>query len=65
MTIQLNGEPRDTAAATISALIDELPLPAQAALVEHNGEPLRRDEWPTRPIAPGDQVEVIRIVAGG
>ena len=66
MKIVLNGEPHDiTQACDIAALVAELALPAPALLVEHNGLALRRDEWPQRPLADGDRVEIVRIVAGG
>ena len=39
--------------------------PAPATLVEHNGLALRREEWPSRLLAEGDIVELVRIVAGG
>ena len=65
MKIVLNGEPRAVAAADIAALVAELALPAPVTLVEHNGLALRRDEWPQRPLAHGDRVEIVRIVAGG
>ncbi len=66
MTVQINGESRAiTRATNITELIDELALPAPATLVEHNGLALRRDEWPARPLAEGDRIELIRIVAGG
>ena len=66
MTVTLNGEPREIALATnVAELVDELALPAAATLVEHNGLALRREEWPTRPLAEGDRLEIIRIVAGG
>ena len=66
MKILLNGEPYDLARARdIAALVAELALPAPALLVEHNGLALRRDEWPQRPLADGDRVEIVRIVAGG
>ena len=66
MKIVLNGEPCDIAQARdIAALVAELALPAPALLVEHNGLALRRDEWPLRPLADGDRVEIVRIVAGG
>ena len=65
MKIVLNGEPRAVAAADIVALVAELALPAPVTLVEHNGLALRRDEWPHRPLADGDRVEIVRIVAGG
>ena len=66
MTITVNGEPRQiTRAQNVAELIDELALPAPAILVEHNGLALRRDEWPTRPLAEADRIELVRIVAGG
>ena len=66
MKIALNGESREIArAGNIAELIAELALPAAVTLVEHNGLALRRDEWPQRPLAEGDRIEVVRIVAGG
>ena len=66
MTITLNGEPREVARArNVAELIDELELPAPAILAEHNGLALRRDEWPAHPLAEGDRIELVRIVAGG
>ena len=66
MTISLNGDPRKVERATnIAELIDELTLPPQATLVEHNGLALLRAEWPARTLAEGDRIEIIRIVAGG
>ena len=66
MKIALNGESREIArAANIAELVAELALPAAVTLVEHNGLALRRDEWPQRPLAEGDRIEVVRIVAGG
>jgi thiamine biosynthesis protein ThiS len=66
MTITINGEPREiTRAQNVTELIEELELPAPAILVEHNGFALRREEWPSRPLAAGDRIELVRIVAGG
>ncbi|MCE9610582.1 MAG: sulfur carrier protein ThiS [Chthoniobacter sp.] len=66
MKILLNGDIREIVRATnIGELIAELALPVAITLVEHNGLALRRDEWPQRPLADGDRVEVVRIVAGG
>jgi sulfur carrier protein len=64
--IVLNGEAREiTRATNIAELVVELSLPAAVTLVEHNGLALRRDEWPERPLAEADRVEIVRIVAGG
>jgi thiamine biosynthesis protein ThiS len=66
MKISLNGEPADTREAkTIGELIDRYQLPAQSILVEHNGLAVHRHEWPQRPLAEGDRIEFVRVVAGG
>jgi thiamine biosynthesis protein ThiS len=63
--ITLNGEATETSAQNIPDLLQSLALPAAALLVEHNGLALHRNEWPQRPLANGDRIEIIRIVAGG
>jgi sulfur carrier protein len=66
MTISLNGESVDAREAkTIAELIDRYQLPPQSVLVEHNGLAIHRHEWAMRPLAEGDRVEFIRVVAGG
>ena len=66
MTVTINGEPREIVRAqNVRELVDELGLPAQTVLVEHNGEALRREEWNRAALQPADRLEIIRIVAGG
>jgi len=66
MKIAVNGESLDTREAkTITELIERYELPPQSILVEHNGLALHRHEWPERSLAEGDQIEFIRVVAGG
>ena len=66
MKIVLNGESVDTREAkTMAELIDRYQLPPQSILVEHNGLAVHRREWSQRPLAEGDRIEFIRIVAGG
>ena len=66
MRLSINGEIREgLVAGTVAELVAELGLPAPAILVEHNGIALRRVEWTERPLHEGDQLEIIRIVAGG
>ncbi|PYK18902.1 MAG: thiamine biosynthesis protein ThiS [Verrucomicrobia bacterium] len=66
MKIAVNGESVDTREAkTIAELIERYELPPQSILVEHNGLALHRHEWPERSLAEGDQIEFIRVVAGG
>jgi thiamine biosynthesis protein ThiS len=64
--LHINGEERDVdGPINVSELIKTLGLPAPAILVEHNAVALRREEWTDRPLAEGDRLEIIRIVAGG
>ena len=66
MKIAVNGETVDICAAkTIAELVEGYELPPQSILVEHNGLALHRHEWPGRPLAEGDRIEFIRVVAGG
>ena len=66
MKIAVNGESVDSCEAkTIADLIDRYQLPLRSILVEHNGLALHRHEWPSVPLAEGDRIEFIRVVAGG
>jgi sulfur carrier protein len=66
MTISLNGESVDAREAkTIAELIDNYQLAPQSILVEHNGLAVHRHDWAQRPLAEGDRVEFVRVVAGG
>lgn len=37
----------------------------RSVVVEHNGEAVAPSEFPKRNLAPGDRLEIVRIVAGG
>ena len=66
MTVSLNGEKSDARGAqTIAELVERYQFPPQSILIEHNGVALHRREWPERKLAEGDQIEFIRVVAGG
>jgi sulfur carrier protein len=66
MTVQINGEAREALrSATVAELVVEFDLPAPTLLIEHNGVALHRSEWPTTPLADGDRIELLRVVAGG
>ena len=65
MKLLLNGQDREVRAAQVEELVAELGLPLAAALVEHNGTALLRSEWSGTALRDGDQVEIIRMVAGG
>ena len=66
MKIAVNGESVDARdAKTIAELIEGYELTPQSILVEHNGLTVHRHEWSKRPLAEGDRLEFIRVVAGG
>lgn len=65
MKITLNGDPHETTATTIAALVEALSLPAPTLLIEHNGTALRRHEWTGATLKEGDRVEMMRVAAGG
>lgn len=64
--ISVNGEVSDSRGAhTVHELVRGLGLPFEAVLIEHNGVALHRREWQQTPLAEGDRIEIIRVVAGG
>ena len=66
MTVWLNGEQADTrGAATVAELAERYGLQPSMILIEHNGTALHQREWEERPVADGDRIEFIRVVAGG
>jgi thiamine biosynthesis protein ThiS len=66
MTVWLNGEEADTrGAATVAELADRYGLHPNSILVEHNGFALHQREWSARVLAEADQIEFVRVVAGG
>jgi thiamine biosynthesis protein ThiS len=65
MRIQVNGEPREVAAATVLALVEELGLNVRKVAVERNLEIVPRSLHAATPIADGDRIEVVQFVGGG
>ena len=66
MTITVNGEERRVAAGSnVATLLAELGLGDRPVLVERNGAALFPREFAAAVLAPGDRLEIIRIVAGG
>ena len=63
--ITVNGQPRDTSAADIAALVAELGFANGMVLVEHNGTALRPAEWNGRALHDEDRIELLRLAAGG
>ncbi|HWY52344.1 MAG TPA: sulfur carrier protein ThiS [Chthoniobacterales bacterium] len=66
MRISLNGGEADAGGAqTVAELVGRFELPPETILIEHNGVALHRREWPQKALTDGDQIEIIRVVAGG
>lgn len=65
MRIQVNGEPREVAAATILGLVEELGLDVRKVAVERNLVIVPKSLHAATPIAEGDRIEVVQFVGGG
>lgn len=64
--IHLNGRAHPLPpGSTVLTLLQSLGLADIPVLVEHNTTALFPREFPGTCLAPGDRVEIIRIVAGG
>ncbi len=66
MRVIVNDEPRETAAGTLAALLEELGCaqePAVAAAVD--GQVVPRARWSAHALVAGAQVLVIRAAQGG
>lgn len=65
MTITLNGDPFDTDASTISALLERLDIDPRSVAVERNFIVIKRDAYGATPVETGDQIEIVNFVGGG
>jgi thiamine biosynthesis protein ThiS len=65
MTITLNGDPYETDALTVAALLERLEIDPRRVAVERNFVVVKRDLYATTRIETGDQIEVVNFVGGG
>jgi len=65
MRIQVNGEPREVEAATVSALVRELGLDPRKVAVERNLAIVPRSLHDSTVLAEGDRIEMVQFVGGG
>lgn len=65
--LTVNGESRESAAATVAALLEEekVPLDGKGVAVALNGALVRRTEWSETVLAAGDTVEIVKPFSGG
>jgi sulfur carrier protein len=65
--LRINGVEEEVAVKTVVELLVARGVdPAARFLaVAVNGTVVRRSEWPTRPLSPDDDVEIVRPFSGG
>lgn len=65
MRIQVNGDTREVAARTVSALVEELGFDVRKVAVERNLAIVPRSLHATTVIEEGDRFELVQFVGGG
>ncbi len=65
MKLQVNGKEKESSAATLGQLIDELELPIESLVVEHNAKIVKQQEWDRTPLRESDTIELLNFVGGG
>jgi sulfur carrier protein len=65
MRLTVNGEARETAAATVAALVSELGLDVRKVAVERNLEIVPRSLYGDAALAEGDRIEIVHFIGGG
>ncbi|MEI6161433.1 MAG: sulfur carrier protein ThiS [Roseococcus sp.] len=65
MGIQVNGEMRQVASATITDLLREIGLAERKVAVERNLEIVPRSQYATTLLADGDAIEIVHFIGGG
>ena len=66
MKLTINGETFElTEEITVGAFLAGRELKPQMIVVERNGQILRREEYDTTPLAHGDVLEIVQMMAGG
>lgn len=67
ISLTVNGEPRQLAAATVAEALAQLALPTggRGFAVALNDALVTRGQWQTTPLAEGDRLELVRAVSGG
>ena len=64
--IRVNGAPRTVPeGVTLAGLLAELDLDPRWVIAELNGEPVGRERFAATSLSTGDELELVRPVAGG
>lgn len=66
MTVMLNGDPHECRTGTnVADLVEELGLTHKRIAVEVNRDIIARDEYASRGLRAGDEIEIVHFVGGG
>ena len=66
MQVMINGEERQIPEGlTVTALLQQLALPAERVAIERNRDILPRGCWAATAVKPGDSYEIVHLVGGG
>ena len=66
MTIQVNGESRETGEGqTVAEVVHDLDIRGDRVAVELNLEILDRNDFETRGLREGDRLEILGFIGGG
>ena len=65
MVVIVNGERRETVAAHIDALLDELEYPSRQLAIAVNYDVVPRARWGERRLNEGDRIEILTPRQGG
>lgn len=64
--VLVNGSPQACPqGGTVAALLAERGVEPRGTAVERNGAVVRRADWGSTPVRPGDRIEIVRLVGGG
>jgi len=65
MNLTINGETQSLAAATLSALVEELDMKSDRVAIELNRAIVPREQWSATSLHDGDRLEIVHFVGGG
>ena len=67
MRLKINGMEEEIAVTTLRELLEFRGIDpvARFVAVAVNGSVVRRSEWSSKPLGPGDDVEIVRPFSGG
>ena len=65
--LRINGVEEEVVVTTVAQLLVARGVDAAARYlaIAVNGIVVRRSDWPSRPLSPGDDVEIVRPFSGG